>query len=260
MPQPVHLEPASVSRRVIVTGASSGIGRSAAERFAREGWSVALVARREGLLRELAAALPGHGHLVCPGAYEAPETAERLSALIRERWGGVDVLVNNAGVFMTAPAIGSPLVEWRRPLDIMLDGAVSMSRLAAELMPGPGRIIHVTSIHGDRVEARASAYAMAKAAINHYCRGLALELAPRGILVNAIAPGFVDTPMSVVDGVNELEGEWFRKNYVEGHHLPLRRAAQPEEIAGVAYFLAGPDATYITGQVLTVDGGLTITF
>jgi len=101
---------------------------------------------------------------------------------------------------------------------------------------------------------------MAKAAINQYCRGLALELADRDILVNAIAPGFVRTPMSVVNGVNELDGDWFRQNYVEGSHLPLRRAAQPEEIAGVAFFLAGPDASYITGQVITVDGGLTITF
>jgi 3-oxoacyl-[acyl-carrier protein] reductase len=101
---------------------------------------------------------------------------------------------------------------------------------------------------------------MAKAALNQYCRVLAKELAPRGILCNAIAPGFVRTPMSVVEGVNELESEWFRQNYVDGHHLPLRRAGEPEEIAGVAFFLAGPDATYITGQVLTVDGGCTITF
>ena len=107
---------------------------------------------------------------------------------------------------------------------------------------------------------KASAYAMAKAAINQYSRALALELAPRGILVNAIAPGFIDTPMSVVNGVNELESDWFRQNYVAGHHLPLKRAGQPEEIAGVALFLAGPDASYITGQVITVDGGLTITF
>jgi 3-oxoacyl-[acyl-carrier protein] reductase len=127
-------------------------------------------------------------------------------------------------------------------------------------MQNGGRIIHVTSIHGDRVETGGSAYAMAKAAINHYCRGLALELAPRNILVNAIAPGFIDTPMSITNGVNELESKWFHDNYVEGHHMPLRRAGQPEEIAGVAFFLAGPDATYITGQVITVDGGLTITF
>jgi 3-oxoacyl-[acyl-carrier protein] reductase len=101
---------------------------------------------------------------------------------------------------------------------------------------------------------------MAKAAINQYCRALALELAEKGILVNAIAPGFVNTPMSIVNGVNELESDWFKANYITGHHLPLRRAGRPEEIAGVAWFLAGPDATYLTGQVITVDGGLTITF
>lgn len=247
-------------RRVIITGASSGIGKATAERFAHEGWAVCLVARREALLREIVAGLPGGPHLVCPGAYENPETAERLEALVRSSWGGLEVLVNNAGVSMSAPVVGSPLAEWRKPFDIMVDGAVAMSRLAAGLMSGPGRIIHVTSIHGERVEVEAGAYAMAKAAINHYCRSLALELAPRNILVNAIAPGFIDTPMSVADGVNELETEWFRQNYVDGHHLPLRRAGRPSEIAGVAYFLAGPDATYLTGQVLTVDGGLTITF
>ena len=96
--------------------------------------------------------------------------------------------------------------------------------------------------------------------MNQFCRSLAVELVPRGILVNAIAPGFVATPMSVVDGVNELEAEWFRQNYVEGHRLPLQRAAESEEIASVAWFLAGPDASHISGQVLTVDEGLTITF
>jgi 3-oxoacyl-[acyl-carrier protein] reductase len=127
-------------------------------------------------------------------------------------------------------------------------------------MTSGGRIIHVTSIHGDRAEKNASAYAMAKAAINSFCRGLALELADAGILVNAIAPGFIDTPMSVINGVNELETEWFENNYVAGNHLPLRRAGRPEEIAGVAAFLAGPDATYLTGQIITVDGGLSVTF
>ena len=78
--------------------------------------------------------------------------------------------------------------------------------------------------------------------------------------MNAIAPGFIQTPMSIIDGVSELETDWFRDNYVLGKHLPLRRAGQPEEVAGVALFLAGPDASYITGQVIVVDGGLTVTF
>ena len=123
-----------------------------------------------------------------------------------------------------------------------------------------GRIIHVTSIHGERAEKHFSSYSMAKSAINQYCRSMALELADKDILINAIAPGFVNTAMAVTDGENELKTDWFRDNYIIGDHLPLRRSAEPEEIAGVAYFLSGPDATYITGQVISVDGGLSITF
>jgi len=247
-------------QRVIITGASSGIGKATAFRFAKEGWEVCLVARRQNLLDSIHKEFPKGKHLVCPGPYEDLATADKLVEVVMREWGQVDALVNCAGVYMGADAVNSPLDEWRKPFDIMVNGAVLMTSAVAPLMKEGGRIVHITSIHGERVENGASAYAMAKAAINQYCRGLALELARRQILVNAIAPGFINTPMSVVNGVNELEGEWFRKNYVEGHHLPLKRAGKPEEIAGVAFFLAGPDASYITGQVITVDGGLTITF
>jgi len=247
-------------KRVIVSGASSGIGRATAERFAREGWRVCVTARREAELRRVVAEFPPGEHLVCPGDYSDPATAAAIGQQIVQRWGGLDALVNCAGVSFAGHTIDAPLADFRRSLDIMLDGAIYLTRMAVPLMTGGGRVIHVTSIHGERAEALSGGYAMAKAAINQYCRNLALELAPRNILVNAIAPGFVRTAMSVVNGVSELETEWFRQNYVEGQHLPLRRAAEPEEIAGVALFLAGPDATYITGQVITVDGGLTITF
>ena len=246
--------------RVVVSGASSGIGRAVAQRYAAEGWAVCATARREERLRELLAELPGADHLHVAGDYAQPETASRIGAVVAERWGRLDALVNCAGVFLGGDPITTPLAEWRRPLDIMLDGAIHLTRMAVPLMADGGRIVHVTSIHGSHAEGGSSAYAMAKAAIDQYCRALAVDLAPRGILVNAIAPGFVATPMSVIDGVNELETDWFRDNYVEGHHLPLRRAAQPEEVAGVAWFLTGPDSSYITGQVIVVDGGLTITF
>jgi 3-oxoacyl-[acyl-carrier protein] reductase len=248
-------------RRAIITGASSGIGRATAARFARDGWDVCVNARRESRLQELVRGFPPGEHLVCPGDYREPVVVERMDRSIRERWGRVDALVNCAGIHRAASALETPLEEWRWPFDVMLEGGVRVTRMAVPLMSAGGRVIHVTSIHGDRAETGSSAYAMAKAALNQFCRGLAVELAPRGILVNAIAPGFVDTEMSIrADGVNELDTEWFRANYVAGHHLPLRRAGRPEEIAGVAAFLAGPDATYLTGQVITVDGGLTITF
>jgi NAD(P)-dependent dehydrogenase (short-subunit alcohol dehydrogenase family) len=251
----------STRRKVVVTGASSGIGRATALRFAADGCDLCVNARRSERLQGLVRQFPSGDHLVCPGDYSDPTVVEAMGQALYERWGRVDVLVNCAGVFTAAEAVESPMDEWRRPFDTMFEGGVRVTRTVVPLMSTGGRVIHVTSIHGDRAEARSSAYAMAKAALNQFCRVLAVELAPRGILVNAIAPGFIDTDMSIrPDGVNELETEWFRVNYREGHHLPLRRAGQPEEVAGVAAFLAGPDATYITGQVITVDGGLTITF
>jgi 3-oxoacyl-[acyl-carrier protein] reductase len=222
---------------------------------------VCLNARRIERLQDLLKQLPAGEHLICSGDYSDPAVIQKLSDTLHQQWGRVDVLVNCAGVSQSADAVNSPLEHWRKPFDTMFEGGVRTTRICVPIMPNGGRIIHITSIHGGRAEPGSSAYAMAKASLNQFCRGLAVELAPRGILVNAIAPGFIATEMSIgPDGVNELETEWFRANYVEGHHLPLRRAGRPEEIAGVAAFLAGPDATYLTGQVITVDGGLTITF
>lgn len=248
-------------KRVLVSGASSGIGAAAAVRFAAEGWDVCLLARRKELLERVRAGLKPGDHQCWGGDYSEPATAAAAARLVAEKWGKLDCLVNCAGMFLAADCIGGSVDEWRKPFDSIVNGAVLLTRALVPQMSDGGRVIHVTSIHHERAERGAGAYSMAKAAINQYCRALALELAPRGILVNAIAPGFVDTPMSIgPDGKSELESEWFRTNYVDGHHLPLRRAGKPEEVAGVAYFLAGPDASYMTGQVLTVDGGLTITF
>lgn len=248
-------------KKVLIAGASSGIGEATAVRFANEGWDVCINARREIKLIEIRAGLLPGNHLTCPGDAAEPATAGIISDAIQKNWGGkLDVLVNSVGVWMIDNAITASLEEWRKPFDLLVNAAVNLTRVAVPLMSSGGRVIHITSIHGEATENGASSYSMAKAALNQYCRSLAIELAPQGILVNAIAPGFIDTPMSIVDGVSELESDWFKQNYVEGHHLPLKRAGQPEEIAGVAWFLAGPDATYLTGQVLTVDGGLTITF
>jgi 3-oxoacyl-[acyl-carrier protein] reductase len=181
--------------------------------------------------------------------------------MIRKHWGAIDAVVNCAGLFEKTDPIGMEIGQWRTIFDRMFAGCFLITQLGVKFMKDSGgRIIHISSIHGSRAEWHASSYSVAKAAIDQFCRAMALELADKNILVNAIAPGFVNTPMSIVDGQNELEGQWFKDNYITNQHLPLRRAAAPGEIAGVAYFLAGKDASYITGQVIIVDGGLTITF
>ena len=245
-------------KRVLITGASSGIGRACAERFAADGWQVGLLARRENLLKEACGNLP-HSWYVA-GDYSNEEVQTRLAAAIRENGGELDAFVNCAGVQGCAGIVDSSPDEWAMPLKTMIGGAYLTSRTVIPFLKDGGRIVHVTSIHANRAEWYASAYGMAKAAINQFCRSLALELAPRGILVNAVAPGYVDAPMTIVNGENELTSERFIANYVKGDHLPLRRAGKPSEIAGVIRFLCSDDSSYMTGQVLTVDGGLTITF
>ncbi len=151
-------------------------------------------------------------------------------------------------VSQSLAAIDSDFSAWDNSMQVMLYGSVKACRLVVPLLNDSGRIIHVTSIHYERVANGSSAYGMAKAAITQFTRSLAVELAPRNILANTIAPSFVDTPMSVkADGKNEVETDWFKDNYIKYDHLPLKRVGRPEEIAGVAWFLSGPDAFYITG-------------
>jgi NAD(P)-dependent dehydrogenase (short-subunit alcohol dehydrogenase family) len=247
-------------KRVLITGAASGIGRSAAIRFSLEGYDVCLNDIQSEKLKSVSDELSTGNHLLLNGSYAEEETIRSGEEIIQKNWGSLDVLVNCAGVFQKTDPIEMDIHQWRPVLDSMINGCFLITRLAVKFMQEGGRIIHITSIHGTRAEKHASSYSVAKAAINQYCRAMALELADRNILVNAIAPGFVHTAMSVVDGQNELESQWFLDNYVKNQHLPLRRPANPDEIAGTAFFLAGKDASYITGQVIAVDGGLTITF
>ncbi len=244
--------------KVLITGAASGIGKATALRFAEEGYDVCLNDIQD--MQHVYTSLTKGNHLVVRGSYAEEKTMEECRYLILKNWGKLDALVNCAGISGKTVVGETSPQEWENIFHHMSRGAILTSNFAIPLMSSGGRIIHITSIHGEKAEFGSGSYAMAKAAINQYCRNLGNELADRNILVNAIAPGFVNTAMSIVNGENELESEWFRVNYIEGHHLPLRRAARPEEIAGVAFFLAGKDASYITGQIITVDGGLTITF
>ena len=248
-------------KKVVVLGGSSGIGKATAERFAQEGWQVLLTGVDPIQCVEVLKSLPGEGHKAVGLDVGNLTAIDRFKETVEMDFGTIDAYVNSIGISENVSVINSTFTDWDKALQIMLYGSVHMCRTLVPLLNDGGRIIHITSIHYKRVAQGSSAYGIAKAAVTQLSRSLAIELAPRHILANTIAPGFVDTPMSKkADGRNELESEWFTENYIKNDHLPLKRAAKPEEIAGVAWFLAGPDASYITGSVLTVDGGLTITF
>jgi NAD(P)-dependent dehydrogenase (short-subunit alcohol dehydrogenase family) len=242
-------------RTALVTGGSNGIGRAIVERFLAEGAQVA-VADREPFDDEPAG--------VTSFLFDLAAT-DRLDALVDEieaAIGPVDVLVNNAGIFEPSLAVDLGLDSYRRVLAVNLDAPVFLAKRVARSMleRGYGRIVNVTSIHGEVGEEAALSYDVAKAGLNQATRTLAIELGRHGVLVNAVAPGFVATRMSVVDGKNELESDWFRDVYVSYGKLPLRRFAEPREIAEHVAWLACERNTYLTGQVVTVDGGLTATF
>lgn len=248
-------------KRVIILGGSSGIGKATAERFAKEGWQVLVAAHDLSQCVTTVNTLQGKDHIAFELDVRNDGDLANFHQLVREKFAGFDALINSVGVSQSLSAIDSDFAAWDNSLQVMLYGSVKACRILVPLIKDGGRIIHVTSIHYERVANGSSAYGIAKAAITQFTRSLAVELAPRNILANTIAPGFVNTPMSIkADGKNEAETEWFRDNYLKYDHLPLKRAAQPEEVAGVAWFLVGPDASYITGSVVRVDGGLTITF
>lgn len=248
-------------KKVIVLGGSSGIGKAIAKRFAAEGWQV--IVASEDIKKSKAAVeeLSGERHHAMEVDVRNETQIQQLAGFVKKQFGGFEVLINSVGVSEGQPVLGTDFNCWDNTLQVMMYGTVKCSRELIPLLHEGGRIIHITSIHHDRVAANSSAYGMAKAAITQFTRCLAVELAQKNILVNAVAPGFINTPMSIKsDGKNELDSDWFKDNYIRYDHLPLKRAGSPEEVAGVAYFLAGPDASYITGSVITVDGGLTITF
>ena len=251
----------AMGKKVIVLGGSSGIGKAIAKRFANEGWQVLVAAHDMHQCTETVNGFQGKAHLAVELDVRHEDHLAQFQQVVKEKFSGFDALVNSIGISQSLPAIDADFAAWDNALQVMMYGSVKACRILVPLIKDGGRIIHITSIHYERVAKGSSAYGMAKAAITQFTRSLALELAPRNILANAIAPGFVDTPMSIkADGRNELESAWFKNNYVNYDHLPLKRPAKPEEIAGVAWFLAGADASYITGSVITVDGGLTITF
>jgi 3-oxoacyl-[acyl-carrier protein] reductase len=237
----------------IVTGAANGIGRATAERLAADGFAVA------GLDIE-PVELPGVKGIHCDMA-DLDRFDEIVDRVEREL-GPIEALANVAGIAVHAMLGDLSVTDYRRQLAVSLDGPIFLAKaVAARMIPRrSGRIVNVTSVHAHNSEAGGLAYGASKSGLEAATRVMAIELGPYGVLVNDVAPGFVRTRMSVVDGKNELDSEWFSDVYQRYGKLPLGRAGEPAEIAATISYLLSPGNTYVTGTSVRVDGGLLSTF
>ncbi len=236
----------------LVTGGSRGIGRVIAERLAAEGARLAVTSRSEESAAAVATALPGDGHLGAACDVANRDAVDALIQRVEQELGPLDVVVNNAGVTADNILVRLGDDDWDRVVDTNLKGAFHVVRAVARPMMKrrSGRIINITSVVGLTGNRGQVNYAASKAGLIGLTKSVAKELASRNVLCNAVAPGFIETDMTA-----ELT-EAAREALLQ--QIALGRLGAPEDVAGVVAFLAGPDAGYITGQVLVVDGGMVI--
>jgi dehydrogenase/reductase SDR family protein 4 len=243
-----------VGQRAIVTGASRGIGAAIAQRLGRNGAKVALVSRKLGDLDRFAAELAKSGieTMTLAANLGRPDDVRRIVPSVVAKWGGVDILVNNAA---TNPVFGpmTDLAEegWDKIIDTNLKGPFLLSQASAKDMVtrGGGAIVNIASTGGLEPSPMLGAYCVSKAAVIMLTKTLAAELGPSGIRVNCIAPGLVETKFADV-----LVNTPSIHEAIVGRSA-LRRHGQPSEIAGAAHFLVSAAASYMTGQVMVIDGG-----
>jgi 3-oxoacyl-[acyl-carrier protein] reductase len=235
----------------VVTGASRGIGRATALALATEGADVVVnYASSKDAAEQVVAEITAMGNqaIALPGDVSKADQVDELINAVMEKWGHIDVLVNNAGITRDTLLLRMKPEEWQAVIDLNLTGVFLCTKAVSKIMlkQKSGRIINITSVAGQMGNPGQANYSAAKAGVIGFTRTVAKELATRGITVNAVAPGFITTDMTA-----DLQSDEILK------FIPLGRYGQPEEIAGMIRFLAAdPAAAYITGQVMNVDGGM----
>ena len=236
-------------RRALVTGASGGIGGATARLLRAQGATVCVAGRNRAALDGLAAELGDRAHAVQSDLSD-PEGADRTLASAGDAMGGVDILVNNAGLARDGLAMRVRDDDWREVLEVNLTAAFRLSRgvLRGMMRARWGRIVNVTSIVGTTGNPGQTCYAASKAGIAGMSKSLAAEVATRGVTVNCVAPGFVETAMTA--GIDDARREeLFRR-------IPAGRSGTPEDVAACVAFLCSGEAAYVTGQTLHVNGGM----
>jgi 3-oxoacyl-[acyl-carrier protein] reductase len=242
-----------VSRAVLVTGASRGIGRAVAQAFARQGDRVAVHHRDSAALaREVLSGLPGEGHTVVRADLADADAVRLMVETAVASLGGLDVVVNNAGIYLWHPVTEVSYEQWQQTwhdtLAVNLTGAANLTWCAVQHMKGTGgRIVNVSSRGAFRGEPRHPAYGASKAGLNAFGQSMARALAPFGISVATVAPGYVETEMAAAD-LDSPRGDEIRAQ------SPFNRVATPEEIAAAVVYLASDEAEWASGAILDVNG------
>jgi len=250
----------ATDQQVIVTGASSGIGRATALRFGRAGASVLVVGRSEAALAEVAAAVERDGGRSAMLAADVthPDAPARIVDAALNHLGGLSTLVNAAGIIGSGSLEATTDEQWDTMMDINARAPFRLMRAAtAALIASKGSIVNVSSVTGLRSFPGVLAYCVSKSAIDQLTRCAALELAPKGVRVNAVNPGVVVSNLHRRGGMNEETYAAFLEHSKATH--PLGRAGEPHEIADLIVFLASPNAAWITGETISIDGGRHLT-
>ena len=251
------------NKKAIITGGSRGIGEGIVKRLYDEGSEIIIADIRKDLAENLINNLDKNQVSFFKADLSKEEEIKKLMEFTMNKWGSLDFLINNAGIEDGYTLADQTYEAYRKTMKINMDAPFLCSKYALPLLEKSKtpRIVMITSIQGIRGYKGNISYNTAKGGLINMTRVLAIELAEKNILVNSVAPGFINTPLSVMkDGNLEWDTDWFNDVYLKYEKLPMGRYGNPDDIAGAVYFFCSKDSKYVTGQTLLVDGGVSSTF